>query len=468
MPRARTIYGVEALYVGPAPSTGYHFVNNAGTFNSDYTNTNTNYNLVKSIYRVQSINYGFNTNYINIGHLGKDANIHRCSNYPTVNLDFSYLQQGVINELRCGFYANYTQWEGNVSGQSYYLNNTGVNILSGFLTRTLEPGSNDFHYPYSYRDKRNFFIAVAGEGIDINPKSYAEVHKDPTTFNVIGIGNCYLTKYQSQGSVGSFAISNLSYIGENLVVYNSGSGVLVPAVNYVDGTPITNQRFNIPADYQGTGVCTTIRPGDISVTITSLPRITGSLVIPGTGYTQGSYLDIYNLGFSYSDSKVQSYNLEMDLRRDSIAALNTKLPIDRPIQFPVIVPFSFSTIIGDTQTGSLDTLLSKNDDYNITIQLKNPKNTPQAPREIAVQYDFIRAKLDSISYTNQIGGQKVGNFNFSTEIDTDNYNQGFFMSGLINVIPSNTITGFLLKEDGGFLLKEDGSKLILFQSSILY
>ncbi len=469
MSRIRTIYNVESLYVGPAPSTGFHFVDYHGAFNDSYDDTSTNINLVKSIYRVQNVSYGFNVTYTDILNLGSENTVHRSIiNPPTVNLDFSYLQQGIVNELRCGFYSNYTQIYGNVSGSAFYSNNTGVSLLSGFTTRDLVPGNNELHYPQSYRDKRNLFLIIGKEGYDVNPTTYSEIHSGAQNLNVVGFGNAYLTNYSCQAAVGSFPTATMSYLAENMACFASGTGVPIPALDYSTRNPINGKHFNIPNDYQGATAITALKPGDITLNITSLPSYTGMLAISTTGYGGANYSDIYNLGFSYNDIKIQNYSINLPLNRDTISAIGSKLPIDRPLNFPIFVDFSFGAIIGDNQTGSIDRLLNKNDDYNISIQLKNPNNSLNNPNQISIQYDMYRAKFNSITYQNQIGGQKSFNADFRVEMKHNDFRYGFFMSGLLNIEALQTINGNLLKEDGFNLLQEDGSKILVTQISPLF
>lgn len=469
MPRTRITYPVEALYVGPAPSTGYNFVDISGSFNNNYTFTGENFNLIKSIYRVQSISYGFDVNYLDITQMGKQSTVHRAIvNPPTINIDFNYLQQGVVNELRCGFYTNYTQVYGNLAGSAYYSDNFGVGIISGFVTRDLIPGNNELHYPQSYRDKRNLFVVVGKEGMDVNQSTYSTVHPKHSDLEVIGFGNAYITSYGARGAVGQFPTCNMSYMAENMVVYTSGSGVLSPDVDYTTREPLNNKHLNIPMDYQGGDAVTVLRPGDITLDITSLPSYTGSLAIQATGYTGNDYPTLYNLGFNYSDIKIQGYDISLPLNRDSLSSIGHKLPIDRPINFPVYVTTAVSVFVGDNQTGSFTSLLNKNDDYNIAIKLKNPTNATQNVGSVAVQYDLRRAKLQTLSFSNQIGGQKSANLSFVTEIDLNDYNKGFYMSGQLNINALSTLSGMLLQENGDYLLQENGDRILVYQIAPLF
>jgi hypothetical protein len=97
MSRNRTIYNVEALYVGPAPDSGYHFIDYSGNLRNLPQLTSYTVNLVKHIPRVQSVSYNIDLPYTNVLYLGKQGTVKQ-SHFepPTINLNFEYLQVGVL------------------------------------------------------------------------------------------------------------------------------------------------------------------------------------------------------------------------------------------------------------------------------------------------------------------------------------------------------------------------------------
>ena len=464
MARIRNIYQVQNLYIGPAPATGYTFVSNLGIFNDDYSNftegiTSNNYNLVFPINRVQTASWSVNTNKTNILELGKRGTVKQAFIEPiTVDLTFDYISMGVVNEHHMGFYTNYTIPAGANVGQALYTDNYSVCSIQGFVTRDLTPGENEIHYPQSYRDKRNLFVLVGAEGQDVNTSSYKFAHPKAQTSYTIGFGNAYITDYRARAAIGEFPTCSVTYLAENFKVYSSGSGCLVPALESKGRSGILDKHFNLPSSYQNE-TTSALLPGDITINITAYPEVTGILVVYGTGYTGIAYPDLYDLGFKYSDIKIQSYDIDLPLNREPLSALGYKLPIDRQITFPVFTDLGFSFIVGDLQTGSVENLTNKNLDYNIVIKLKNPTNAASNSQKVAVQYDFKGAKFESINYTNQIGGQETASLLYKTEIDPDNLTKGFFISGLLNVSGIQTLQGFILKEDGFALLQENGDKL---------
>src|SRR3990167_4929316 len=135
MSRNRVLYNIHGAYFGPAPATGYHFIDRNGLLNDNWADV-ANINLVHPIHRTQSVSYDFNVTRSDIQALGKRGYVNRpIINSPTINLQIECLQMGVINELRAGFYCNYMQVEPGVSGQAFYHDNFSISLLSGFVDR---------------------------------------------------------------------------------------------------------------------------------------------------------------------------------------------------------------------------------------------------------------------------------------------------------------------------------------------
>lgn len=453
MPRNRVIYNTEAIFIGPAPSTGYHFINDVGQL----SNTGSA-NLIKNIGRVQSASYGISTNYTNVVQLGKKGTVTQQQlTTPTVNLDFGFYHRGVINELRLGLLCNYTNDEGQTQ-DPFYSNNFSVSLISGLYTRELNQPTSYPYWPLSYRDKRNIFVVVGPDGLDVNKDTYYESDPANRDFNVYAFGDCYLSSYSARASVGSIPSCSVSYVCENLDVIASGTGVPIPAINAQTYSGITGVRFDIPSSFDASiDPVSVLLPGDINLSFTSYPQRTGVLAIQGTGYSRTANSSILNLGTSFTDIKVQDYEISMALPREPLYSIGYKAPVDRVINFPVFANLSVSAIVGDAQTGSMWKLFNENADYDAKITLRNPSNA--TVQGVGLQYDFKRAKLNSYSASSSIGANKIATFNWSVEIDPDDLSKGMFISGLLNVdfnqdylLNRNDGSKFLLNNGGGSLL----------------
>lgn len=438
MSRNRIIYNVEGVGIGPSPASGAHWINTDTTFGD----TTGDLNLIQPMSRVQSVSYGINVQRAEIKELGKRSTVARpIVNYPTVDLTINYLQNGVYNEKALGFCSNYTEIEGSSSGIAHYANNSGVFLLSGLVDRSTTRETNGLNWPYLSNDIRNIFVGIETEGNDVNLSYYSSIHPRAKNVSVVGFGNCYLNHYQAKASVGGLPNATVSFTCENMAVYSSGYNAPLPALSPKSGLVIPTRTFTLPNYYWGDGLVSVVVPGNITATITQIPQETSVLAIQGTGSVQLPKSSVLDLGSSFTDIKLQSYNIDLTIPRYPLQNLGYKLPLDREVTFPVYATVTFDAIVGDSQTGRLNNLVNNDDDYNITIKLQNPTNNRY--RGTAVRYDFLGAKFESLNYRNQIGEQKTASFSFATELDPDDLTKGLFMSGLLNVDGFSTLYGLI-------------------------
>jgi hypothetical protein len=445
MVRNRTIYNIYGAFAGPAPATGFHFIDESGNLNNEIkTFGGTNFNLIKNLQRVQSASYTVSLNQTNVESINKKSFVTRQNINPAeISLNLNYLQYGVTNELRLGFYSNYMQTGlSDNPGEPFYSNNFGVCLLSGFITRSDERENNDLGWPQKYRDQRNIFLVLNDTQDDLNKHSnYAEIDSNAVNYGVYGFGNCYLNSYNSSASVGGLPSCSVGFQADNIAFFASASGSHIPAVN-TQRRMVTGINFAIPTIINESPV-SVVRPGDITVDFSGVNN---------------------NLGIDFSDAAVTSYNLGFDLNRIPYQSFGEKIPHDRYIKFPVTVNCDFSFIYQNSNTGSIINELNTNNDYNFEIKLKNPYDN-----NIAVQYNIRKAKFISSSSQTQIRGNTIYNLSFQTEIDPDDYSKGLFMSGLLNVEPTSVAaTSFLLQENGDAILQENNDKIIVRAYDLLY
>lgn len=242
MPRNRTIYNNQALYVGPTPATGDHSEG------------------IVQLHRVQSVSHGFELARQDVNQYGQLAAIDRIVlDSPTVSLDFSYLLSNGVNESRLGF---------NIGG--------AVSAASGLLDGT--------------EDEKNYFVLTAPEGLDA-VSSLSAWNDNTGTHGVYAIGNGFISNYTAEASVGDIPTASVSVEGLN-VNYNIGStGNIIPAINPEDGTDITSFKYGLPiADSGVAGQPTAIAYGDITM---SVPNTIGAKMNgDGKAHIQSFTLDL--------------------------------------------------------------------------------------------------------------------------------------------------------------------------------
>tara|TARA_R100000008_G_scaffold86663_1_gene80741 strand:+ start:16926 stop:18995 length:2070 start_codon:yes stop_codon:yes gene_type:complete len=267
-------YNCQSLFLGPSPETGYHFISYTGELNNDSSELIKNHNLLKEITRVQDFGYSISFNRTDITQLGIKGLLARPNiNYPQVELNFSYLPNGLRNEARLGFHVNYGQFEYPHTGKAFYKKNDQVCLLSGFDTRSLAyvdytgvgnvwpevgtsaggsgamAGADRFWPPYIYRDRRNIYAIItdgdSGDQ-DAHQKPLREIFNvddtvqqiDPNSasHNLISFGDCYLSRYSVTAQVGDVMRANVAYVAENVEFHSGASGKCIPALNLKTGS----------------------------------------------------------------------------------------------------------------------------------------------------------------------------------------------------------------------------------------
>jgi alpha-tubulin suppressor-like RCC1 family protein len=318
--------------------------------------------------------------------------------------------------------------------------------------------TTDPYWPLTTKDKRNIFISISEDQQNQNLNLYENftnlddqsfiarsADKKSQTNRTIGFGNCYLAAYNQSASVGNFITAEVNYIGENMLFQMSGSGANIPHVNPKTYETNTGIKFNIPSELDSKNPIAALQPGDINMNINS------------SGY-----------GLDLNDVKIQGYQFGFEFNRENMDAIGYKLPIDREINLPLIINLSVDMIVGDQQYDDLTSLIREDADYNVSISCKNscvydPNFTWTGQNqssefekrfENAFNYQFFNCKFDGISYANQIGARKTAKLNFTTEVDTENYNRGMQASGILGI---EKVEDFILIQNSGNYINISGA-----------
>lgn len=470
MARPNVIYNCQALFVGPAPETGYNFFDyNGGSPTNSHTPLVNKINRLQPIDRVQSVSYSIDVPHTDILQLNQRRIVDRpIINHPTVNLSFDYLLCGTKNEARLGFNVNYPLYQFPYSGEPYYTVNNSVSLLSGFFEKNKTRTEQRSWEPFPtnlYRDCRNIYVAVNQEGLDVNkfyfeedflsPDTYQSIDPNAPDYHVISFGNCYLNNYSTRGSVGAFPGASVSYTAYNVNFDMSGSGFQAPGIETQSGTLSPTKDVVIPRVLSEEGY-SALKPGDITISTDSFS----------------------GLGVDFDKLHIQSYEISLDLNREPLNNLGYKFPVDNRATSPIFANLSLNGVVESGSSGSLVDVISINSGYDFTIKV-DPKDCPKRTtppinagkipintQSEALRYSFLGAKLDDFGYTTDIGDNKTFDASFSVEVyadaDTVNgFSQGFFISGVLGM---EKVEDFVLLEGGtddGFYLQQETSDLLV-------
>ena len=463
MARTRVIYQSEAVLVSQdvaynADQTGTHATLTPGLYPNSFNIANLN--------RVQSANYSFNVTRQDVNQFGELAAIDQCIvEAPTVSFDTSYYLSNFTNEYRLGFFVTQSG-----AGQSSYNQGDSADTKSA-ITNLIDSSTNAY--------QKNYYILQTKEGKDAN-------QVDPTGVplvssgnyeSVIGIGNGFLSSYSTEGAVGGMPTVSISVEGQNMsftsvpdtgndgaalgfpptgagfrTTLAQGNGSLIgisgitPAVNPTDGTQYSNSIcLPIPtgnASGKFMGEISTLRPGDITLTIAKqtggptqnavFNAATGVIGVDGFTAAERGMQDPDYAGASIEDAHIQSYNISFDLSRTPVQKLGVKYAFARPVDFPVNVSFSVDAILSDLTSGALAEIINCDAPFDARVSLRDP-SCEASPKPIVCNYVLKGLKLDSQSFSSDIGSNKTVTLDFSTQIGGPSQKtKGIFMSGFHN------------------------------------
>ena len=148
---------------------------------------------------------------------------------------------------------------------------------------------------------------------------------------------------------------------------------------------------------------------------------------------------------TFHNEPLQTFKFSFDLPRDGISYLGHKLYFDRQPKLPIKVGINLSTLAQENNlaSGSFLNNLALDSDYSFKVKFYDKA------KSLRLFYDFHNAKLDSIDYSLDVGGNKNSTLGFSMQMDPDDDTQGIFVSGNFPELTANFID-----ESGNVVLDE--------------
>jgi hypothetical protein len=231
-------------------------------------------------------------------------------------------------------------------------------------------------------------------------------------------GNCYDVVTYISGSnpsvVPSLGVQPTWPPTSGGTVLSAPAGTESPVAPIVLPVPTTNLNTS---DVNVTGAISTLRPGDITLTLRQSP------------FADDTASDIP--GASITNAHIQSYTISFDLGRTPIQKLGSRFAFARPVDFPVTASFSFDAILSDLTTGNIGDIIDCDTNYDARVALKSTPdcNDPTVKNQVMV-YDLKKIKMDSQSFSSSIGDNKTVTFDFTCQVGgPEQTDVGIFMSG---------------------------------------
>lgn len=291
-----------------------------------------------------------------------------------------------------------------------------------------------------YREK-NIYVLTAKEGEDaFNTDIYSG---NFASHDVVSFGNCVLTNYSANFSVGEIPRADVEMEASN-IVFTTGhhSGLRNPAINDL-GARADSGMYSLEAPTTGDTDILVLRPDDVIVSFSNNNISVG-------GDTQDAYSQSKVGGTHFGDIAVTSASIEIPLSRGNIEVLGKERAYAKPLEFPINVTMNMSCVVRNFAAGALEHVLTGTagqDTTDITIEIKKDDG------RLAQYYELKNCYLDNQSFSQGLDDNETVDLTFSTQIGgASNTNEGIFWSGSFDKRRGEEITG-----DGGLLAPPDHS-----------
>ena len=351
----------------------------------------------KNLIRLQSMEYSFSHPSIDVKTIGSDSLVTRNGEspivrQPDVNCNMSYLFSAGQNEEAAGF----------------YIGNDG-----SFLKNFLQSSSDDISV-----------IAVASNEDRHKDLNHISQESEFDGYNVIGIGNCFLTNYRYEASVGSLPNASFTYAGSNMKFdhYNPSDKPTLPSMKLgvdnqksLEEIALSGSSFD-PQEIEGANA---IMPGDVVIDIDKA----------GGGHG-GSPLESVS-------AAIQNISIDIPLPRQDIYGFGSNYVFDRKLQLPIIASASIDMNLREFATGEIDSFFVEGAKYDMTISHTDTyfQKGQKKNRSVISSFEIDDAQLKTQSFSKSIGNNASVSTEFSFGISSE---KGFRMS--------NNISGSSLQE----------------------
>jgi len=407
----RINYQNQFIYISPQ-ATKSHFNDGASFDPNDFKRnihwSEFNGNSVRQLHRIQSLDYGFKVNNVDINQYGQAGKIGSAPlGTPDVYINFEYLFADGYNELVSGFKVD------------------GVTLaLYDFLSSNIPLG-------------QNIFIALGPDGHDIIGSNLSQ--SNPPV-SVVGIGNAFLTQYAFTAEVGSMPRARLSYEAFNIRTYDSGvSNLPLPSLDTTTQSTCLPYQFSLPDTfdsftYPGIGnkfnevlfhnSSPGVSPAGIKISLDD-----SGLIAETTSSEKKT---------NPKSAHIQGFTFNVPLPTLRLNKLGNFYEYNRVYNFPNKIEVKCVANLSALKENNLVDHLCRKDFHNIVISLHDICNLDLCEeklhqRDAHLSFYFKKARLDTESFQSSVDSQaKTVELTFSldyTDPESTPSDEGFYIYG---------------------------------------
>ena len=244
--------------------------------------------------------------------------------------------------------------------------------------------------------ERNIFLLTVEEGEDAFALTDASMKTEEDKHDVVGFGNCFVSSYGANFSVGEIPRADIEMQASNIVFYTGvNSGLINPSLN-LEGQRTDSGITRLPPPTSATdSLPLVLRPQDVTVSFNDA----------GDGVSEVG-------GPSFSALPIQSASIELPLAREVIEALGNELAYAKLLEFPIDVTMSISSLTRNFASGALEYALTgtaENNKTDITLDITEEGN----PK---LKYLLKGAVLDNQSFSQGLDDNETVDLTFSAQI----------------------------------------------------
>jgi hypothetical protein len=334
--------------------------------------------------RVQNMNFGFQHPAIDVKEIGSDELVQNVTQkdgespiirQPEVSCEIEYLFSSGENERAIGFY---TYSDGSVF-KNYFEAETSDDIS---------------------------IIGVSANEGNITDLNFVDT-EDFSGYNVIGVGNCFLTQYSYNAQVGSLPTASVSYAASNLKfdLYDPNNAPTLPSIKLGVDNIFSEEKIYLNSNSFNPEVvdgANAIMPGDMIIKITKTAGEYGGAPVESV------------------DAAIQSISVNMPIPRQDIYGFGSNYVFGRKLKLPIIASASINMIVREYATGQIESFFEEGSKYDILIK-HTDRYHHSGKLELASVINNMaidNAQLRSQSFSNQIGGQSTVSTNFNFGISS--------------------------------------------------
>lgn len=403
----RVNYQNQFIYTSP-DALDPHF-NHGLTLDPDNDHRNIHWsepngNSIRQLHRIQSLNYGFDINNIELNQFGQVGRFDfAIIDTPNVNFEIEYLLSDGYNERALDFIV-----DNRAPALSHYI-------------------VNDF--PYG----KNFFIAIGPDGSDM-----IGANLEGKDVDVVGLGNCFLTQYAVSAEVGSMPKARAVYEAFNIRSYKGISNLPIPSVNPIGNCNDPEHRFSIPDTYDSFTYPTIgDKFNEIELANSSRGVLPGGIQISlddGGILAKQSKSDFV---FGEGAAHIQGFSFNIPFSTTRIQRLGHAFEFARVYNFPSKIEIKFTALLSEFKHSNLFEELCGKKYHNLVISMHDFCNLSLCAGNLLqedahVSFYFKNAMLDTESLSNSIGDSgRLVEVSFSMPISDPNLSthEGFYMFG---------------------------------------